>query len=94
MRNVVSWFRLNAPRLLAMLTLLAALGAALFAGYVGDKFDIKARALARSGSESAEYMGIVTMAVNEWFLPILIGVAVLSLATFVATLRHESKPTC
>ena len=88
MNRVSRWWRAHGLRALAFLTLAAAVGSAAFVWDVWAKFDTKAGALARAGSESAEYVRIAATVLGSWVLPALVGISVLALVTFAASLRR------
>ena len=89
---MIRWIRSHGVTLMAFATLACSTATAVFVADLWSKFDIKSQSLARKGSESAENMGVATTVLGSWILPAVVVVTVLSLATFVVTLRRH-KPT-
>jgi hypothetical protein len=88
MRGVFRWLRSNALKVMTFATMTGSVTTAVFVWYLWTMFDIKSQALARAGSESAEYMRIATTVLGTWILPALVGVSALALVTFAASLRR------
>ena len=85
--------KLDGLKVMTFVTMTASLACVGFVWYLWDKFDIKSQALARNGSDAAEYMRISTMVLGSWILPALVVISVLALTTFVLSMRRRQPAT-
>jgi hypothetical protein len=86
MNRITRWLRSHLLDVAAFVTMACSAVTVAFVWYLWVQFDTKSQALARAGSESAEYMRISTIVIGSWILPAVVAIAVLTAITFAASL--------